>query len=566
MQNHDVERQTQKSEVETTGYLDLLTFCARHFSRGVLADLEIKGKPKLDADEQGSMAENAERLAEDLERLGPSFIKGAQLLSSRADFLPPEYQQALSRLQDNVAPVSFESIERIVEEDLGAPIKKLFASFSRESLASASLSQIHTAVLHSGQSVAVKVQRPGVREQVESDYKLVRPLVSMFASKQGEEEHTHLLELFDDTYELLLQELDFSREQENMRSISLRIAKSDNIVTPLPVADYCSGRVLTMSLLHGRKITEIGPLRIQEIDGRQLLEELYSCYLYQILEDGLFHADPHPGNLLLTADGRLGLIDMGMVCRVAPGKRRELINLFLALAEADVERAQESAKRLCREQEGVRHTEFELALEKLILANQGRAVSDINFGETMLRIGEIARENGFVPPRELNFIGKVTVNLERIASLLDKEFDPASATKRHVGRILQGQLIKALRPEHFLQQIVELKELATKLPQRLNLMLDSLSKGIPRLEVDAIDEHFLMFGIQKVANRITLGLIVAALIIAAAQLASVESPHQLFGYPVLSVLLFSIAALLGLVMLVSVFKKDVSRPRSKREN
>jgi predicted unusual protein kinase regulating ubiquinone biosynthesis (AarF/ABC1/UbiB family) len=239
----------------------------------------------------------AEELALDLEKLGPTFIKLGQLLSTRADLLPPAYLEALSRLQDQIEPFPYEEVDRIVSGELGVRISKAFGDFDPVPLAAASLAQVHRAHMRDGRAVVVKVQRPNIREQIVEDLEALGEMAQFLDS------HTELGKRYDfanmqqGLRASLLRELDFKLEASNLVAFSENLREFERLVIPEPIEDFCTSRVLTMEYIAGKKITELSPLRLMEIDGAGLARELFRAYLKQILIDGFFHADPHPGNV-----------------------------------------------------------------------------------------------------------------------------------------------------------------------------------------------------------------------------------------------------------------------------
>src|SRR4029079_18754840 len=276
---------------------------------------------------------SAEDLAKDLEKLGPTFIKLGQLLSTRADLLPEPYLDALTRLQDQIEPFSFEEVERIVSSELGTRISKAFAEFETTPIAAASLGQVHRAWMRDGRAVVVKVQRPAIREQIVDD------LDSLIEIAQFLDAHTELGRRYEfenmlfNLRKSLLAELDFSIEAENLSTIGRNLREFEEIIVPEPIYDYTTSRVLTMEFVSGKKITSLSPLRLMEIDRAALADSLFRAYLKQFLIDGLFHADPHPGNVFLTDDNCIGLLDMGMVGHVTRTFQDNLLRLLLAISE-----------------------------------------------------------------------------------------------------------------------------------------------------------------------------------------------------------------------------------------
>src|SRR6185295_6057788 len=253
------------------------------------------GSDPTDVDADGATEADARDLADTLESMGPTFIKLGQLLSTRSDLLPPAYHDALARLQDHVEPVPFEQIEERVTTEIGARISKAFQSFDATPAASASLGQVHHAVLRNGRRVAVKVQRPGVRKQVVDDMEVIEELAEFVARHTNVGRNMGFVGMVEEFRRSIMAALDYRVEAANLRLVHSNLAGYDLIVVPQPIDDYSTSLVLTMDLVVGRNVGSLGPLALLEIDGTALVHQLFDCYLDQILVDGVVHADPHPG-------------------------------------------------------------------------------------------------------------------------------------------------------------------------------------------------------------------------------------------------------------------------------
>ncbi|MDQ2695676.1 MAG: AarF/UbiB family protein, partial [Pseudomonadota bacterium] len=257
-----------------------------------------------------------EQLAHDLENLGPTFIKLGQMLATRADLLPQVYLDALARLQDNVEPFPYAEVEKIVVRELGVRISKAYKSFNPKPIAAASLGQVHLAQLRTGRAVAVKVQRPGIRQIILDDFEVLDEIILSIDRHTRVGQQYAFRDMLDNFHKTLLRELDYRQEAANMILLGRNLARYPRIVVPQPVADYTTSRVLTMDYISGSKITALTPLARIEHNTDELAETLYKAYLDQVLVDGFFHADPHPGNVFITREGQLALIDLGMVAHI----------------------------------------------------------------------------------------------------------------------------------------------------------------------------------------------------------------------------------------------------------
>lgn len=506
--------------------------------------------------DDAKLAGRAEALAEDLESMGPTYVKLGQLLSSRADLLPPEYLAALGKLQDQVEPFPFDEVDRIVSQELGVRLSKAFTEFEREPMAAASLGQVHRAVLRDGRDVAVKVQRPGIRDRVREDLSTLEELAG-FLDDHSERAHQYrLTDILDQFHRSVLKELDYRNEASNLLILGSNLEGMDAILVPKPVSSYTTSRVLTMELVKGRKITALSPMALMEIDRERLGDELFRAYLRQILVDGFFHADPHPGNVFITDDGRIALLDLGMTATLAPDLRQDLMKLLLAVADGQPE---EAARILLELSEPSAHADirgFTREVSDLLLRSEGRTAENVALGLVVLDLVGLAGKHGISPPSELTMLGKALFNLDQVGRTLDPDLEPNAAIRRHAGELMERRMLDALSPSAMLKTFIEANELIQKLPQRINRIMELVSENRLTLKVDTIDEVRLIHGLEKIANRITLGLVIAALIVGAALLVRVDGGPQILGYPALSLIFFLAAAIAGITLALEIVLKD----------
>jgi ubiquinone biosynthesis protein len=500
--------------------------------------------------------ELAEHLAADLEKMGPTFVKIGQLLSTRADLLPVVYMEALARLQDKVAPFPFLDVEGIVSAELGVRLSKAFAEFEEDPVAAASLGQVHRAVLRGGRKVAVKVQRPGIREEIVKDLEALSEIAA-FADLHTEVGRRFgfgtMLEEFRKT---LMRELDYRMEARNLELLAQNLRAFDRIVVPLPVEDYTTSRVLTIDYIRGEKITKLSPLVRTEIDGEKLAEQLFRAYLQQILVDGFVHADPHPGNVFLTDDNRIALLDLGMVTRISPGMQEKLLRLLLAVSEGRAEDAANVALTLGDVQPDFDEKGFRRDVADLVAQNVGATVGQMQIGRAVLALARMSGERGIRVEPELAVLGKTLLNLDQVGRTLDPDFDPNAAIRRNASELMRQHVFKSLSPSNLLAGAMELKEFAGNLPRRINTILDHVANNQLEVKVDAIDEKMLLEGFIKLANRITMGLILASLIVGAALLMRVETSFRLLGYPGLAIVCFLVAAGGGMSLVLTIIWAD----------
>ncbi|HUE77431.1 MAG TPA: AarF/ABC1/UbiB kinase family protein [Longimicrobiales bacterium] len=525
----------------------------------VLDDDGLDGPEAVSAGGDAEVRSRAESLAAELEAMGPTFIKLGQLLSTRVDLLPPEYLQALARLQDRVDPFPFEEVERIVSDELGVRLSKAFASFDREALAAASLAQVHRAVLRDGRAVAVKVQRPGIRRQVREDLEALGELATFLDDHSDTAHRYRLAEALEQFRRSLLRELDYRNEARNLEILARNLADVDSVWVPEPVQSYSTGRVLTMELVHGRKVTALSPLALMELDRARLADDLFRAYLKQILVDGFFHADPHPGNVFITDEGQISLLDVGMTATVSPELREQLLKLLLAVADGQPDDASEILIELSEPEEGADLDGFRRAVGDLVLRAEGRTAADLALGVVVLRLVRLAGEHHISPPSELTMIGKTLFNLDEVGRTLDPDLEPNAAIRRHAGELMERRMMSSMSPASLLKAALETNELVQRMPRRLNQIMELLAENRMTLHVKAIDEIRLISGLEKIANRITLGLVIAALILGAATLVRVDAGPEILGYPALSLIFFVAAAVAGIALALRIVMKDGTR-------
>jgi predicted unusual protein kinase regulating ubiquinone biosynthesis (AarF/ABC1/UbiB family) len=538
-------------------YKDVTLLLVKYGRSDLVKQAGLEDHLELSEHDLSETAPKAEELAADLEKLGPTFIKLGQLLSTRADLLPSPYLEALTRLQDRVEPFAYEEVDRIVSGEIGVRISKAFADFDPQPLAAASLAQVHRASMRDGREVVVKVQRPSIREQIVEDLEALGQIAQFLDA------HTELGKRYDFENMLnglrssLLRELDFKLEAGNLITFSENLREFEQIIIPEPVEDFCTSRVLTMEYIQGKKITDLSPLRLMEIDGPGLARELFRAYLKQILLDGFVHADPHPGNVFLTEDDQIALLDLGMVVRLLPGFRDNVLRLLLAISEGKGEEAAEVTIRMGEPKPRFDKVDFTKRIGELVAEHGDASLSRLNAGQVVLEITKISADCWFRLPSEFTMVAKTLLNLDRVVFTLDPNFEPTAIIRQRAMEILQRNLMQSIAPNNLIGGVVEIKEFVEKLPGRVNKILDTIGNNEFKVNVDAIDEKIVLEGLQKVANRISLGLILAALIVGASMLMRVETPFKIFGYPGFAMIFFLLAAIAGVALVITIVMTDV---------
>jgi predicted unusual protein kinase regulating ubiquinone biosynthesis (AarF/ABC1/UbiB family) len=497
-----------------------------------------------------------EELADDLEKLGPTFIKLGQVLATRPDLISQPYLEALARLQDDVSPFSYEEVEDIVTNELGVRISKAFQEFESEPIAAASLGQVHRARLRDGRRVVVKVQRPGIRQVILEDLEIFNDIAAAVDKHTDIGRRYAFEDMLEEFRKTLLRELDYQWEARNLRTLGENLRAYERIIVPEPVNDYTTSRVLTMEYITGVKITEMSPVARTEIDAKSLADDLCKAYLDQVLVEGFFHADPHPGNIFITDNGRLALLDLGMVAHLDPEVRDSLLKLLLAISDGRGHDAAQISMEMGKKLDDCDEVRFAHQVADMVQVIRGETLETRSIGRIMMDLARLSAENGIRPASELALLGKTLLNLDEIGRTLEPTFDPNQVIRGHSESILRRQMLKTLSPGKIFASMLEMQEFVQKLPTRLNSLLDALSNNEVEFRVKAIDESRLMQNLQKIANRIALGLIVAALIIGAAMMMEIETTFKILGYPAIALLLFIAAVAIGFILIFSILWRD----------
>src|SRR3954468_16277678 len=516
-------------------------------------DPALADEPDGAADVDAARAEGGE-LAAELERLGPTFIKLGQLLSTRTDMLPPAYVESLSRLQDELEPFPADVARETIEEELEVRLSRVFDDFDETPMAAASLGQVHSATLRGGRPVVVKVQRPGIRRQVFEDLEILGNVAERVETHTEQGRLFAVTDLLEQFRRSLLDELDYRKEATNLVRLREIVAGRPQLVVPAPYDDFTTSRILTMDRVDGRKVTELSGLARLDVDGAALARALFEAYLDQILVHGFFHADPHPGNVLLTPEGRLGLIDLGMVARVTPEVRDRLTRLLLAVGERRGEEVARIAADMSEPTTDCDQRRFTADVADLVERRAGSKIEQLDAGRLVMDLTRACAVAGLRPPPELSMVGKALLNLDLVARILDPHVAPVEIVQSRAVELARGGMTPSI--SGILNAAMETRDFAEQLPGRVNRAMDALATGRFELRVNAFDETAFLRGLHRMANRVAVGLVLAALIIGAALLSRVKTDVTIGGYPAIALILFLLAALGGFWLVVTIAISD----------
>ncbi len=467
---------------------------------------------------------SAERIRLALEELGATFIKLGQFLSTRADLLPPEYQTELAKLQDSAPPFDSKTAKEMIEAELGQPVDSLFAIFDLEPLAAASIGQAHAATLRDGSEVVVKVRRPGVVEQIEEDLEILQNLASAMSR------HWEFASLYDieglaqEFAQTLRSELNYLQEARNADNFARNFAGDPKVHIPRVYWEMTTSRALTLERIRGVKVNDLDSLDANGIDRHALAERGTEAILKMIFEDGFFHADLHPGNFFIEPDGRFGLIDFGMVGALDEKLQEQLAGVALALAGADYDQLVDALLEMGLATSRVDRDRLRRDLEYLISPYYGRPLGEITMTPLLNDALAVVRRHRMRLPSNLALLLKTIIMTEGLGARLDPSFRLLSVIEPYTNRLL----LKLYSPARWMRKLkragLDMAWLGAEAPQQLRRLIGAIERG--GFDIAMRPESFepLIKRLERIANRIVLGILAAAFIVGLATLLSVYHP------------------------------------------
>jgi len=493
-----------------------------------------------------------ERIRCVLEDLGPTFVKFGQIMSLRPDLLPSELLFELSKLQDEVPPEETSQIRMVAEKGLGLSIENVFSVFDEEPIAAASISQVHRAVLKKeGSIVVAKIQRPGIRKKIQADLDILESVAHRLHENSDDLRAYDLPNLVNVVRRNLIREIDFRIEAQNLR-IARTFASGTDVIIPEVYNEYCSEQMLVMEYVQAEKIKDIDP---GGEDAQSLAKQGLNAVIKQILEDGFFNADPHPGNLLVTADMQICILDWGMVGHLTERDRYELIGLLKSVVDKDSDALVQVLLRLAESAGGAIDNRA-LERELLYILNTYYAVSlrDVNIGRLLLAIMGVLRDYHLQLPPDLVIMVKALVTAEGTARQVYPELDVVSEAKNYITRLAEQRF----NPENLwrsLQTNVSNIWIAQRdIPRQLLNIFGKLEKGDLGLRFHLSKLERLVNTMENSSNRLTTGIIVAALIMGSSMIITTGVGPFIFGFPVLGVIGYSISTVMGLWLIVTILR------------
>jgi ubiquinone biosynthesis protein len=484
----------------------------------VLGELGVVG-------EREATAESAHEFRLSLEQLGTTYIKLGQLLSSRPDLLPDVYIEELGKLVDDVPPVPFAELEDVIRSDVGPDT---FARIDPEPLAAASIAQIHVAILKDGRDVVIKARRPGILEQVNLDLDLLRSAVSVLERRSETARMLQLGALADELETHLRAELDFVEEANNTEVIARLVDDYEDLVVPAVVRPYVTDRVLVLERIHGRKLAAGHGLEPGRAAG--LARTFFRAYVRQVTVAGIYHADPHRGNVLLTEDGRLGLLDFGLLGRLDDDSRRTLSLLLMALAQNRADDVAQLILELSLTTLASDQAAFVHDVRRKLPRYHWRPLSGIRAGEALADLQRIALAHGIRLPTSFALVGKTLSQADSIARTLDPELDPVALLEEDALEAILGEAERRLDPNVLLAYAFTQVASLAQLPRKVGHVADRLETGTLKVGIAPTDLAPLDGLVRTFANRLGAAIIIVGLLVSSALMAQVDSRIAIAGF------------------------------------
>jgi len=488
-----------------------------------------------------------------LEELGPTFVKFGQIMSLRPDLLPPPMILELQKLQDEVAPLDFESIRPVIEEEMEGPLEDRFSRFEETPAAAASLSQVHRAVMKdSGLAVAVKVQRPDIQGIIRADLDILEAFARQVHERVEGVQVYDLPNIVRVTRRLLLRELDFSREARNMKVARSFMDAEMGVNVPRVHIDVSTDKLLIMELILGTRLREVDPRTLEHPEA--LAGNGLRAAIKQILEDGFFHADPHPGNIMLTEGNVLCILDWGMVGRLTTRDRYQLIDLIQTIVDRDSRKLVDCLLDMSSNTEEVDRSAIERDLLDILDEFYSVPLKRLNLGNILLDIASLLRTHRLRLPSDLVVMIKALVTAEGTARGIYPELNVVAEAEGHVRRLAARRHSPRVAWKELRTTLDRFKSLAGDFPNRVTRIMDKMDRGELHIRFEHENLGPLRRTLDNSSNRLTLGVIIGAMIIGSSMIITTGVGPLLFGFPLLGVLGYSVSAVLGLWLVFNILR------------
>ncbi len=498
------------------------------------------------------------RLRRAFEQLGPTFIKLGQVLSGRPDLVTAQFADEFKKLRDEVPPFGFDEAREIVEAELGSPLDALFMEFDPVPVAAASIAQVHKAVLNDGTKVVVKVRRPAIEKKLRQDISILKGIAGLLEKHVPESHIFNPTAIVDEFARTVRREMDFTIEADNAVRLAENFKDSSSLYIPEVYMEYTSKGVLTMERISGIRISEVAMLDIAGFDRKRLAKMGAEAFFKQVLEDGFFHADPHSGNMFVMPDGRIGLVDFGIVGRLSEEDMEVIADTFLALVNKDFDGLVQQYINMGFVTEDVdldkfRH-EFKHDLVELIEPLYGKKIKQISLSDYIDRVTRLALRHNLKFPSDLILMNKALLTIEALGRELDPDFDFIEVAKPYTYRLIKKKYSPRRYSHRMRRRVMDLSDFFGSLPRQARIIIRKFIKDdiVVGMEVKGFEKFIRDF--DRSTNRISFAVVIAAIIIGSSVIIHSGKGRLVLGYPFLGLFGYVIAGLLGLWLVWGIIR------------
>ena len=556
-------RQFLKTRRHLHRYREIIGIFLKYGFRDVITKSHIREIPaaeKQKASKSGKINlkqySHWERIRMALEELGPTFIKLGQIMSNRPDLLSPELIWELEKLQTGVPPFPFEEAKKLIESELGKPMQSVFQRFDREPVASASVAQAHRARLKSGEEVIVKVQRPNIEETINTDIEILMRLAGIFERLILQAETLDAVSIIEEFGKSLNREIDFINEAMHIEKFAANFEGEKSLVVPAVFRECSTKRILTMEFIDGTHVSEMKKLREKRIDTKKTADIGTRLVLEQIFEHGFFHADPHPGNVMVLEDNRICFLDFGMMGMILPKHRNYLSNIMVGIVNQDAEAISKSLINFSRSG-GIENRE-ELEYEIFVLSEQYShlPLKDINMGDLLPKMLSIILDYNLRLPANIFMLTKALITIEGVGRKLDPDYDLMSHIEPFANELIKRRFKPDRLKKDALTTAVKMRDLMSKLPEDTGEIIDVLKSGKTKIDFERSGLHQVFRRLGNITNRITLSIVFASLIIGSALTFNSMVPPLWRGMPLLGLAGLAGALLTGVLLFITILRNN----------
>lgn len=498
------------------------------------------------------------RLREAFAELGPSFIKMAQILSSRPDLITLRYAEELKKLQDEVPPFPTEEAKALIASELGKPLDEIFLSFTDEPIAAASIAQVHRARLRTGEDVVVKVQRPDIERMIETDIEIMYTIERLLEDYLPEMRNFNLRGIIDEFARTVRREMIFTEESRNCQRFGRMFEGSPDVHVPKVFTEYVTEKVLVLERIEGVRIDDIDGIRAMGHDLKEVTKKTVDAYFRMVLVEGFFHADPHPGNIFVTESGRIGLLDFGIIGRVTEELKENLARTMISFFKKDYDGLIDEYMELGMlsaemDAEGLR-SELKADLLEILEPVYGISLKEFNLSRHMDAVIRVFLKHNMRVPSDLLLVDKALLILESIVAHLDPEFDFVAAAEPYVASLIRSRTSPQRIASKIARNIQDTGDLLLVLPRNIKKLLSKLVRDEFHMKLTHTGFEQFIKDMDKAGNRIAFAMVVSSIIVSSAIMHAQGVGPKIFGMSVLGHLTFAFAAVLGVWLVVSIFR------------